>query len=90
MKYLVRSLAALFFIEFEHPQESEAARCAVFQAQCVECNEFIPAEGPSVTFRSPSANPREAVTYFVTVHLGKCSTAVQKRIRTSLREAAAA
>lgn len=86
MEYLVRSVAGTNgYIQFEHPQESDAARCAIFQAICPECTEHIPAEGPSVTFRSPSANKGEAVTYLVTVHLN-CAEAVAKRIRVSIGE----
>lgn len=86
MEYLVRSVAGTHgYIQFEHPQESDAARCAVFQAVCPECEQPIPTEGPSVTFRSPSANPGESVTYLVTVHLN-CAPVVEKRIRVSMGE----
>lgn len=84
MEYLVRSLAAAWpsqYIRFEYPEHPQAAACAMFQAFCVECFKEIPAEGPSVTFRAPSLNPGEAVTYLTTVHLGKCATAVQRRIK---------
>ena len=87
MDYLVRSEAGTNgYIQFEHPQESDAARCAVFQMVCTECEQVIPPEGPSVTFRTPSANPGEFVTYLVTVHLGRCSTRVQRRILKSTKE----
>lgn len=85
MEYLVRSMAAWPYIKFEHPQESDAARCAVFQSRCVECEKTIPPEGPSVTFRTPSANPGEAVTYLTTVHL-HCAARVQRRILKSMKE----
>lgn len=83
MEYLVRSLAGTHgYIQFEHGQESDMARCAVFQAICPECEKPIPAEGPSVTFRTPTANPGEAVTYLTTVHLG-CALVLAGRIESS-------
>lgn len=89
MDYLVRSHAALWgYVPFTTGEHGQAAQCAVFQAFCAECHKEIPAEGPSVTFRTPSANPGEATTYLTTVHLGQCATASQGRIAASLKETA--
>lgn len=87
MEYLVRSVAALHgYISWNLGEHGQAAQCAVFQAFCVECHKEIPAEGPSVTFRYPSANPHDHVTYLTTVHLGKCATKIQRRITESMKE----
>ena len=84
MEYLVRSTAISGgYITFEHPEESDAARCAVFQHVCVECHK--PIDGPSVTFKTPSATMLHAAVYLVTVHLGRCSTRVQRRILASMK-----
>ena len=87
MEYLVRSLAVLNgYVSFETGEHGQAAQCAVFQMFCAECSKEIPAEGPSVTFRSPSANPGESTTYLTTVHLGRCASLVQARILNSMKE----
>jgi len=86
VEYLVRTVASVGgYISFEHPEHGQAAQCAMFQMFCTECQREIPAEGPSVTFRTPSANPGEAVTYLTTVHLS-CATKVQRRITKSMKE----
>lgn len=90
MEYLIRSLAALTgYVTFETGEHGQAAQCAVFQAFCTECCKEIPARGPSVTFRTPSIEPAldgTPRTYLTTVHLGRCSTAVQRRIIKSMKE----